>query len=60
MYLAGYTMQEIADVVGVDRKTIERETTDIYTRLEKSPQLLSNFQDSEFETPIAYQVNTSF
>jgi len=45
-------LQEIADAVGVDRKTIERETTDISARLEKSPQLLANFQDSEFETPI--------
>lgn len=52
MYLAGYTMQEIADSVNVDRKTIERETMDIYTNLEKSPKNLADFADTDFEPPL--------
>lgn len=52
MYLSGYTMQEIADETNVDEITIRRQTTDIYTDLEKSRKILANFQDAEFETPI--------
>jgi hypothetical protein len=51
MYLAGYTMQEIADVVGVHKDSVS-ETCRKFIDLEKSDKLLASFQDSEFETPI--------
>lgn len=51
MYLAGYTMQEIADAVGMTKETVS-ETCQKITAMEKSDKLLANFQDSEFETPI--------
>ena len=50
MYLAGYTMQEIADVVGVHKDSVS-ETCRKFIDLEKSDKLLASFQDSEFETP---------
>ena len=51
MYLAGYTMQEIADVVGVHKDSVS-ETCRKFIDLEKSDKLFASFQDSEFETPI--------
>ncbi len=51
MYLAGYTMQEIAEAVGMHPDTV-LETTRKFTEMEKSVKLLANFQDSEFEVPI--------
>jgi ParB-like chromosome segregation protein Spo0J len=52
MYLAGYTNKEIAEITGLSEKSIYEQTTYLLTELEKSKQLLANFQDSEFETPI--------
>lgn len=54
MYLAGYTMQEIADAVGLERSTITKEIESLVniSSLAKNHQVLANFQDSEFETPI--------
>ncbi len=51
LYLAGYTMQEIADAVGVHKDSVS-ETCRKFAELEKSDKNLANFQDSEFETPI--------
>ena len=45
-------MQEIAEVVGVDEKTIRNETTGIFTKLENFRKNSAEFQDSEFEVPI--------
>lgn len=54
MYLAGYTMQEIAEAVGIDKANISREIENLLqiSSLAKSQQLHASFQDSEFETPI--------
>ena len=54
MYLAGYTMQEIADTVNVEKMSVSREieSCNNFTGLEKSYKNLANFQDSEFEAPI--------
>lgn len=49
MYLAGYTNKEIAEITGLSEKSIYEQTTYLLTELEKSKQLLANFQDSEFE-----------
>ena len=59
MYLAGYTMQEIAEAVGIDKANISREIENLLqiSSLAKSQQLHASFQDSEFETPI-YNVKT--
>lgn len=55
MYLAGYTMQEIADKnrlrLGGDLSNFIKSFED-FTILEKSQKILANFQDSDFETPI--------
>ena len=51
MYLAGYTMQEIAETVGMHPDTV-LETTRKFTEMEKSVKLLANFQDSEFDMTI--------
>ena len=51
MYLAGYTMQEIAEAVGMHPDTV-LETTRKFTEMEKSVKLLANFQDSEFDMTI--------
>jgi DNA modification methylase len=54
MYLAGYTMQEIAEAVGIDKANISREIENLLqiSSLAKSQQLHASFQDSEFEVPI--------
>ena len=54
MYLAGYTMQEIADAVGFEKSTVTKETEDLVkiSSLAKNHQVFATFQDSEFETPI--------
>ncbi len=58
MYLAGYTMQEIADTVNVEKMSVSREieSCNNFTGLEKSYKNLANFQDSEMvsENPIHY------
>lgn len=51
MYLAGYTMQEIADEIGMPHQTVSDSLPKI-TTLEKSAKNLAGFQDSEFEIPI--------
>jgi len=51
MYLAGYTMQEIADAVNLSMAKIS-ETCSEFATLEKVNKNLANFQDSEFEAPI--------
>lgn len=50
MYLAGYTMQEIAEAVGIPQQTVS-DTLPKITTLEKSVKNMAEFQDSEFETP---------
>lgn len=51
MYLAGYTIEEIADDVNLSKAKIS-DTCSEFTRLEKVNKNLAEFQDSEFETPI--------
>ena len=46
MYLAGYTMQEIADAVGVHKDSVS-ETCRKFAELEKSDKNLANFQDMD-------------
>lgn len=54
MYLAGYTMQEIADETGMalggDLSKLIKSFED-FTALEKSQKNLASFQDTEFEVP---------
>ena len=54
MYLAGYTMQEIADAVGLERSTITKDIEGLVniSSLAKNHQVSASFQDSEFEVPI--------
>lgn len=55
MYLAGYTMQEIADAVNLSMAKIS-ETCSEFATLEKVNKNLANFQDSEMvsENPTHY------
>lgn len=52
MYLAGYTNEEIAEDMNISVQPVKEVTTDIFTKLEKNPKNLANFQDSEFDMPI--------
>ena len=52
MYLAGYTNQEIADLVGVTEKTIINETSVILATLQKLQKNLADFADTDFDLPI--------
>jgi len=52
MYLAGYTNEEIAEDMNISVQPVKDVTTDIFTKLEKNPKNLANFQDNEFEVPI--------
>lgn len=49
MYLAGYTMQEIAEAVGIEKMSVSREVESCnnFTTLEKSYKIKANFQDSD-------------
>ena len=54
MYLACYTMDEIAEKVGVSQDTVERRIKDFTAKSSTEPNAanLMNFQDSDFETPL--------
>lgn len=52
MYLAGYTIEEIAEELKISVQPVKDVTADIFTKLEKNLKLLANFQDSDFEIPI--------
>jgi len=52
MYLAGYTNKEISEEVALSEKSIYEQTTYFLPELEKGKKILSDFSDSDFETPL--------